>query len=269
MASTDSAFSGSIPALYDRCLGPMLFEPYAADMAERVCGLAPRRVLETAAGTGIVTERLARALPGAEIVATDLNEAMLDVGRERPALSGMRIEAADAQALRYPDASFDAVVCQFGVMFFPDRVGAYREALRVLEPGGSFLFNVWDSLDENPAVRAIAEAVAALFPGDPPGFLGRTPFGYHDTDRVERDLRAAGFRDVRFETVVRRSRTSAPLQAAIGLCEGSPLRAEIEARDASRLGASVAAAAAALASFTGADGGVDAPMSAHVFTARR
>jgi SAM-dependent methyltransferase len=268
MASTDTAFSGSIPALYDRCLGPMLFEPYAADMAERVARVAPERILETAAGTGIVTERLARALPEAEIVATDLNQAMLDVARERPALSRVRLEAADAQALPFPDASFDVVVCQFGVMFFPDRIAAYREVLRVLRPGGSFLFNVWDSLERNPASGAVSNAVAALFPEDPPLFLQRTPFGYHDTGRVEADLRAAGFGDIAFETVEKRSRTHAPQEAAIGLCEGSPLRAEIEARDPSRLGEAIEAAAAALASFTGADG-VDAPMCAHVFIAGR
>jgi ubiquinone/menaquinone biosynthesis C-methylase UbiE len=164
MTSTDAAFSGSIPALYDRCLGPLLFQPYAEDLARRVAGLAPRHILETAAGTGIVTEALAKALPQAQIVATDLNQAMLDVAAKRVRSAGVSFRQADAQALPFPDAGFDAVVCQFGVMFFPDRVLAYREARRVLRPGGHFLFNVWNGLDDNPLSGAVAAAVAQLFP---------------------------------------------------------------------------------------------------------
>ena len=248
---------------------PLIFEPYAADLAERVAAVQPQEVLEVAAGTGVVTRALASRLHAdVRIVATDLNPPMLDQAARR--LSDARVEwrQADALALPFEDQRFDAVVCQFGAMFFPDRVGAYREALRVLRPGGRFLFNVWDRLDLNPASLAVSGAVASLFPDDPPGFLARTPFGYHDTGRIEADLRAAGFGDIGFETVARRSRTGAPREAAVGLCGGSPLRAEIEARDVSRLVEADEAAAAALESFAGPDG-IDAPMSAHVFTAGR
>ncbi|HEX8643245.1 MAG TPA: class I SAM-dependent methyltransferase [Allosphingosinicella sp.] len=267
MRSTDAAFSGSIPALYDRCLGPLLFEPYARDLAERVAAIAPRRILETAAGTGIVTAAVLREVPGAEIVVTDLNQAMLDVAAQRVRSPAVRFEAADAQALPFADGSFDLVLCQFGAMFFPDRVGAYREAGRVLKRGGLFLFNVWDSLAANPASEAAARAVAELFPEDPPSFLERVPFGYHDKARIEKDLAAAGFGEVTVETVAKRSRAADPREAAVGLCHGTPLRAEIEARDASRLGEAAEAAAAALARLAG-DEGLDAPMSAHVVTAR-
>ena len=171
MTASDSAFSGSIPALYHDHLGPMLFRPYAEDMARRVAALGPRRILETAAGTGIVTEALAHALPEAQIVATDLNQAMLDVAAPRLASGRVTLQQADAQALPFEDAAFDAIVCQFGVMFFPDRIGAYREARRVLAPGGTFLFNVWGSLEENPVSQLIAETVAGLFPDNPPSFL--------------------------------------------------------------------------------------------------
>jgi SAM-dependent methyltransferase len=265
MQATDTVFAGSIPDLYDRCLGPFLFEPYAADLAARARILEPRRILETAAGTGIVSAALAAALPEAEIVATDLNPGMLEVAAAKLDSARVTFAPADAQSLPFPDARFDLVVCQFGAMFFPDRVAAYREARRVLKPGGAFLFNVWDRLDANPASQTIADAVAGLFPDDPPGFLGRVPFGYHDKARVEADLRAAGFAEVEAETVAKRSRGAA-LDVAPGLCQGSPLRAEIEARAPERLEEASEAALAVLVERHGDP--VDAAMSAHVFTAR-
>ncbi|MFN3726179.1 MAG: class I SAM-dependent methyltransferase [Allosphingosinicella sp.] len=266
MASTDSAFAGSIPAIYNRCLGPMLFEPYARDLARRVTAIRPGNLLETAAGTGIVTAALADALPETDIVATDLNQAMLDVAAKRISSPRVSFQAADAQSLPFPDASFDAVLCQFGVMFFPDRIGAYREARRVLRRGGTFIFNAWNSLESNPASKAMAEAMREVFPDDPPSFIQRTPFGYHDTGQIEDDLRAAGFADISFETVVLPSRAPSAREAATGMCQGSPLRAEIEARDPTRLDAAVDAATRALERLSGPV--LDVEMSAHVFTAR-
>jgi ubiquinone/menaquinone biosynthesis C-methylase UbiE len=263
MTSTDTAFSGSIPALYDRFLGPFLFEPYAVDLAGRAAALEPRRILETAAGTGIVTEALVAALPEAELAATDLNQAMLDVAARRVTSPRVSFRAADAQALPFDDGEFDLVVCQFGVMFFPDRVLAYREAKRVLRPGGHFLFNAWDRLEENPGSKAVADSVASLFPGDPPGFLERTPFGYHDQARIEQDLRAAGFREVEMETVRKRGPVETAREAAAGLCKGSPLRSEIEARSPDRLDEAAEAAADAVEAL-GAEAG---RLSAHVVRA--
>jgi SAM-dependent methyltransferase len=265
MEATDTQFAGSIPEYYHRCLGPFLFEPYAADLAARAAALRPGRILETAAGTGIVTAALVRALPEAEIIATDLNPDMLRVAGGKLVSPRVTFAPADAQALPFADGAFDLVVCQFGAMFFPDRIGAYREARRVLRPGGTFLFNVWDRLDANPASQAVADAVAALFPDDPPGFIGRVPFGYHDKARIEADLRAAGFTEVEAETVAKRSRGGAR-ELAPGLCEGSPLRAEIEARAPERLAEATEAAVAALVERCGDP--VDAAMSAHVFSAR-
>ena len=149
MTSTDAAFSGSIPGLYERYLVPMLFEPYALDLAQRTGALRPRHILETAAGTGVVTDAIIRKLPDIEVTATDLNQGMLDVAAARIKSPCVKFRQADAQSLPFPDASFDAVVCQFGVMFFPDRITAYREARRVLKPGGRFLFNVWNRIEEH------------------------------------------------------------------------------------------------------------------------
>ena len=264
MGSSDTVFAGSIPEYYHRCLGPFLFEPYAEDLAGRALALGADRILETAAGTGIVTAALARALPEAGIVATDLNPDMLKVAESKLDSPRVTFAPADAQALPFPDGGFDLVVCQFGAMFFPDRVAAYREARRVLRPGGTFLLNVWDRLDSNPASQAVADAVAALFPEDPPSFIARVPFGYHDKARIEADLRSAGFAAVAAETVAKRSRGSAQ-ELAPGLCQGSPLRAEIEARAPDRLDEATEAAVAALVRRCGDP--VDSAMSAHVFAA--
>jgi ubiquinone/menaquinone biosynthesis C-methylase UbiE len=188
MANSDTIFTGSVPTIYDRCLGPLKFEPYARDLARRVAALEPRRILETAAGTGIVTAAIHYQLPDAEIVATDLNPDMLEVAAAKADAPHLIFRKADAQRLPFPDASFDAIVCQFGVMFFPDRVGAYREARRVLRPEGRFMFNVWNRLDDNPVSAKAVAVLASLFPDDPPEFLQRTPFGYHDPAQIEADL---------------------------------------------------------------------------------
>jgi SAM-dependent methyltransferase len=267
MSDTDRKFAGSIPALYDRYLGPLIFEPYAVDLAARVAALAPARVLETAAGTGIVTRALGRSLPEtAEIVATDLNQPMLDYAAARPGVERVNWRQADAQNLPFPDASFDTVVCQFGVMFFPDKTGAYREARRVLKPGGRFLFSVWDRIEDNEFADVVTKAVAALFPDDPPRFLARTPHGFHDCDAVRNDLHVAGFSRVGVETIALRSRSLSPREVAVAYCQGTPLRNEIEARDAGRLVAATEAAAAALTERFGT-GPIDGKIQAHVFTA--
>ena len=267
MATQDSAFTGSIPDIYDTCLGPMLFEPYAQDIARRAAGLNPSRVLETAAGTGIVTAALAGALPAAEIIATDLNQSMLDVAATKIGSSRVRFQAANAQELPFGDGEFDLVVCQYGVMFFPDRIGAYREARRVLRPGGAFLFNAWDSLATNPIPRIVEQAVAALFPADPPGFLGRTPHGYHDPARIAEDLATAGFYDVEIENVALPSRAATPRQPAVGFAHGSPLRMEIEARDASRLDEAADVAAKAVEVEFGG-GPIESVMTANIVLAK-
>jgi ubiquinone/menaquinone biosynthesis C-methylase UbiE len=267
MTQTDRQFAGSIPAFYDRYLGPLIFMGYAADLAARVAASAPQRVLETAAGTGIVTRAMAQTLPSAtEIIATDLNQPMLDHAAAQPGVGRVVWRQANAQSLPFPDKAFDAVVCQFGVMFFPDKIAAYRGARRVLKPGGRFLFNMWDRIEDNEFADVVTDAVAALFPDDPPRFLARTPHGFYDIDATRQELRAAGFTRISAETVTRRSIAPSPREPALAYCQGTPLRSEIEARDGGRLAGATDAAASALAARFG-NGPVAGKIQAHIFTA--
>lgn len=248
MSASDKQFSGSIPELYDRYLVPLIFEPYARDLAQRVAASAPKQVLEVAAGTGAVTRSLLARLPAeARITATDLNQPMIDHAMKRAADSRVEWKQADAQALPFGAGRFDVVVCQFGAMFFPDKVQAYKEARRVLRPKGSYFFSVWDKLADNEFTDVATQALAAVFPDDPPRFMARTPHGYYDTGRIRAQLNEAGFDKIDFETLELVSRASSARDVAVALCQGTPLRNEIEARDAARLDEATDAAAEALA----------------------
>ena len=266
---TDRVFRGSIPALYDQYLGPMIFAPYADDLAARLADLRRGRVLETAAGTGVVTRALVSALPrDVSIVATDLNQPMLDHASSQLPSERVTWQQADAQVLPFPDGTFEAVVCQFGVMFFPDKPRAFAEAFRVLKPGGRFLFNVWDRIEENEFADAVVRSVAAQYPQDPPMFLARTPHGHHDAAALEAQLRAAGFRTTSVETLTRESTSPSALSVAVGYCQGTPMRNEIEGHGPEALAAATQAAAAALAARYGS-GPVSGRIGAHVITGTR
>lgn len=269
MATTDTVFQGSIPATYDRYLGPLIFAPYAADLARRLKDMSEGDVLETAAGTGIVTRELARTLPmSVGITATDLNQPMVDFAAAHSDAGRITWRQADALKLPFADGTFDVVVCQFGAMFFPDKCAGYGEALRVLKPGGRFIFNVWDRIENNEFTAVVTNAVAALFPDDPPKFLARTPHGYHDTAMIRRDVEAAGFKRIEIETIAHNSRAASHRDPALAFCQGTPLRNEIEARDASRLNEATEAAASALAARFGT-GPIEGKIQAHVITAVR
>jgi len=247
MNATDKAFTGSIPQIYDRLLVPLIFAPYAHDLAARIARVHPRRLLETAAGTGVLTRTLATQLPAeASIIATDLNEPML--AQAKSTLPDPRIEwrQADALALPFGDASFDAVACQFGAMFFPDRIKGYAEGRRVLAPGGRLFFSVWDRIEDNEFADIVSQALAEVFPQDPPRFMARTPHGYHDRDLIRSDLQRAGFSDISIDTVDGVSRAPTPREVAVAYCQGTPWRAEIEARGPPGLDAATDKAEAAL-----------------------
>jgi ubiquinone/menaquinone biosynthesis C-methylase UbiE len=270
MAASDKLFAGSIPEVYDRFMVPLIFEPYARDLASRVAKSEPRDVLETAAGTGVLTRAMATALPAqARITATDLNQPMLDRAAAREQTPGrITWRQADALALPFEDQSFDAVACQFGAMFFPDKVQGYREARRVLRPGGHFFFNVWDRISENEFADVVTETLATIFPNDPPRFMARVPHGYHDVATLREALTMAGFAQVRIETLGDISRAPSPRDPAIAYCQGTPLRNEIEARDPSGLEAATQACTEALALRFGS-GPVEGRIRAHVITAVR
>ena len=222
--SNHASFVGSIPQFYDRHLGPVIFEPYARDLARRLEVRPGLRVLETACGTGMLTRRLLERLPAdGRIDATDLNGAMIAHARTVvPADARLEWREADAQALPFPDASFDAVVCQFGLMFFPDRLAGLREARRVLRSGGQLLFNVWDSLAENEFGRIGHETIASFFPENPPSFY-LTPFGWHDVRDVRAPTARAGFREVASETLAREAVSESARSFATGMIQGNPV----------------------------------------------
>jgi ubiquinone/menaquinone biosynthesis C-methylase UbiE len=268
MAATDKLFAGSIPEIYDRLLVPLIFESYARDLAGRVAVVEPQDVLETAAGTGVLTRAIAARLPAqARIMATDLNQPMLDRASERQSHDGrIKWRQADALALPFEDQTFDVVACQFGAMFFPDKVQGYREARRVLKRGGHFFFNVWDRISENEFADVVTEALATLFPQDPPRFMARIPHGYYDVEMIRKELTAAGFMDISVETVDDTSSASSPRDPAIAYCQGTPLRNEIETRDASRLEDATKEAAQVLASRFGS-GPIEGRIRAHVIDA--
>ncbi|MEV4639049.1 methyltransferase domain-containing protein [Actinoplanes sp. NPDC049548] len=265
---SDHHFAGSIPDIYDRCLGPMLFRPFAEDLAARLAALPVHRVLELAAGTGIATSEVARAVPaGTRIVATDLHQPMLDVAARRARATAVEFRTADAQDLPFADGSFDAIYCQFGVMFLPDKNRAYRGMRRVLAPQGTLVFSVWDRLETSPIPATVASALARLFPDDPPQFMSRIPHGYHDPAVIRDALSAAGFTEVTVEAVTLPSVAPSAREVAVGFCQGTPLRHEITERDPEGLVTVTDAVTGAVADRFG-DGTVSATMAAFVVTAR-
>jgi SAM-dependent methyltransferase len=221
-------FVGSIPENYDRGLGPVLFADWAVNVARQVAEAGPKSVLELAAGTGIVTRALRDELArDCELVVTDLNPPMLEVARAKFQSDELvRFEQADATALPYDDNSFDYVICQFGVMFFPDKKASHTDVLRVLKPGGTYLFTLWDSFEANTFAGLIHETIARFFPDDPPGFY-KVPYGYHDAGEIKGLASDAGFPQVTVERAALNARIESAKGFAEGLVFGNPLHEEV------------------------------------------
>ena len=268
MSDVDKIFAGSIPDIYDEFLVPLIFEHYALDLAERVAAMNPASVLETAAGSGVVTRALAPRLDtSVRYVVTDLNQPMLDrAARQQDATHRIEWQQADALQLPFDDESFEVVCCQFGVMFFPDKVAGYQSANRALREGGHFIFNVWDRIEENDFANSVTDTVSRLFPDDPPVFLARTPHGYHNVNKIESDLQVAGFDRVEIHTISEVSRASTPRHPAIAYCQGTPLRNELETRGGMSLDAVTDQAAGDLEHKFGASQ-ISGKIQGHVITA--
>jgi ubiquinone/menaquinone biosynthesis C-methylase UbiE len=269
MSGQATSFIGTIPDQYDRGLGPIVFVDFAADLARRVAASRAMRVLETAAGTGIVTRQLRDLLPtGARLTATDLNSPMLEVARTKfqPG-EQVDFQPADATALPFPDAAFDAVVCQFGVMFFPDKEKSYREVNRVLVPRGHYFFNVWDSHHRNPFGRLAHEIISGFFRADPPQFY-QVPFGYHLIDPVKESLMDAGFTDIEVAVLSVERKIPDVASFARGLVYGNPVIDQIRTRGGVEPDRIVEALADALRREFGADP-ARMPMQAITFETRK
>ncbi|MEO7455195.1 MAG: methyltransferase domain-containing protein [Gemmatimonadaceae bacterium] len=270
MSNGDVVFGGSVAKLYASHLVPLIFEPYAKDLARRVAAVSPARVLEIAAGTGVVTRELAARLPASTtIVATDLNPAMLDEARAAGTSRPVEWRHADAMQLPFPDASFDAIACQFGVMFFPDKAKAFGEMARVLAPGGTLVFNVWDRIDRNEFAEVVTTALGSVFPSESPRFMARIPHGYHTNAEITKDLAAGGFTHMpSFDVMGERSRGASAREVAIAYCQGTPVRNEIDARDPAKVSTATDAAERALAQRFG-DGAIEGRIQAIVITVTR
>ena len=264
----DKSFIGSIPKIYESHLVPLIFEPYAVELSRRAAATSPGQLLEIAAGTGVLTRALCRTLPAStSIVATDLNPAMLEEAAAQGTSRPVEFRPADALALPFADQTFDMVVCQFGVMFFPDKQKGLAECHRVLRPGGELLFSVWDRIDTNELADAVTAGLASFFSDDPPRFLPRVPYGYFDRNIIAADLASGGFSaPPRIELVGARSRCRDPFDPAVGFCQGSPLQGEIDARGP--LAQATDAAAAEIRKRFGS-GPIDAGIQALVVTVKR
>ncbi len=236
MPDQHAVFAGSIPAAYDEHLGPVLFQPYADDLATRLELPDAAKLLELACGTGIVTRTLRRKFPASvQLTATDLSASMLRYAQEHsPSEPAITWGTADFTALPFADASFDAVVCQFAIMFVPDKSLVAREAQRVLRPGGQFLFSVWDEIDQNPFPQLAHRVVRTFFPNDPPNFYG-VPFSYHDHAEIRQLLERTGFHDIAIETVAKTGIIRSAESGAIGLIDGNPIAVAIAERDPTKL----------------------------------
>ncbi|MEY2453134.1 MAG: hypothetical protein QOD92_2708 [Acidimicrobiaceae bacterium] len=259
---TERLWVDSMPEAYERWLAPTVFHPFAVDLARRAVAHTPTRILELAAGTGVLTRELVAMDSAAALTATDLNVAMVDLGLRRA--PGAAWRQADAMDLPFGAGEFDLIACQFGVMFFPDKPAAFEEARRVLSADGTLLVSTWATIDTHDFQAALVAGLERAFPDDPPTFMVSVPHGYADVDVVVADLRAGGFEDVAVESVTLEGRATSAAVVAAGYCAGTPLRPEIEARG--DLAAATAVVATEMEARLGS-GPVTGRMTAHVFEA--
>jgi SAM-dependent methyltransferase len=256
-------WAGSMPRSYDRWLAPAVFQPFAVDLARRAARLSPCHVLEIAAGTGVLTRELVAAIPSAQVTATDLNAAMVKFGSRRAPEAAWH--QADALHLPFDDQPFDLVVCQFGVMFFPDKPACFREVRRVLTSEGRLLFSTWSTVDSHGFAAALMAGVERAFPDDPPTFIAAVPHGYCNVSQIASDVAAGGLEWVSIEPVTLDGHAGSAAEVATGFCTGTPLRMAIE--DRGDLNAATAVVSEEMTARLG-DGPVTATMTAYVMEAQ-
>lgn len=219
-----SLFAGAVPANYDKYLGPILFEPYALDLTERLKNDNVTHLLELACGTGRVTRHLLNLIPSdGSLTATDLNPGMLEVAQSKIQNEKIRWQVADAQNLAFDDGQFGHMLCQFGVMFFPDKEKSFREAFRVLKDGGKYIFNTWEAVEKNPRINTMWKVIYEVFGSESPDFLQKGPHSFYNKDEIEKMLLTAGFKNVRIETVAKTPKYNGPNDLVKGFADGSPL----------------------------------------------
>ncbi|HEX2608387.1 MAG TPA: class I SAM-dependent methyltransferase [Flavisolibacter sp.] len=221
-----TAFSGDVPQLYEAYLGPVLFEPYAEDLAARIDPAGSQHVLELACGTGRLTRHLLRVLPlHASITATDLNEGMLNLAARQTPDPRLQWNVVDALEIPFLDGSFDTVICQFGCMFFTDKPRAFSEIFRVMKKGGRFLFNTWEAPDKNPAAMIMQDVMQELFGERAPDFFLKGPFSFYDQEVIQQLLAAAGFHSLSIESLSKEMPYTSASDFTTGFVDGSPLTA--------------------------------------------
>lgn len=227
-----AAFAGTIPANYERYLGPFLFEPYALDLVSRLQDKKYNDILEIACGTGRVTAHLAKSVKHDTLTATDLNQDMISVAKEMIPDKNIKWMQADAMQLPFDDGSFDLVVIQFGVMFFPDKENGLKEAYRVLKTGGKLIYNTWNKVETNEAIHEGHSIIKSYFPDNPPIFY-TVPFSMYDDRELTTVTRRAAFKNITTTLVKKEGVSPSAADLAKGMVEGNPVYLAILERDPS------------------------------------
>jgi ubiquinone/menaquinone biosynthesis C-methylase UbiE len=267
--TASNLFSGEIPENYDEFLYTLFFEPYAIDLTERIIALNPKKILEVACGTGIVTQHLLKAIPpSATITATDINPGMLALAKQKVANDDrVKLQVVDAHVLPFEDNSFDCIFAQFGVMFYGDKPKAYAEAMRVLHPGGTFIFNTWAGLADNPIALIAMELLTEYFPDNPPSFFN-IPFSYFNPDAIKTDLMQVGFRTISITNLSAVGKGASSMDIARGLLKGTPMYNEIAERNYDLLPVLIEELSIRLAKIYGNED-LEVPLKAMVVTAEK